>query len=83
MKTVNVATLKQQLSSYLQQVEQGDEVVVTSHRRPIARLIPEPADHLKIRPPTAPLSALAAVQGVSPVKRLSALAVLVADRGRR
>ena len=40
MNTVSVATLKQKLSQYLRQVEQGEEVVVTSHRRRVARIVP-------------------------------------------
>lgn len=83
MKTANVAALKQHLSAYLHLVEQGDEVVVTSHRRQIARLIPESATHAAIRPPSLPLSALASVTGVKPARSVSATNLLLADRERR
>lgn len=40
METTNVADLKQNLSHCLHLVEAGAEVLVTSHRRPVARLVP-------------------------------------------
>ena len=83
MKTVNVATLKQKLSEYLRCVEQGDEVMVTSHRRPIARLTSEDGKDRAIRPPTQPMSALRKIRGVSASKPFSALQTLLNDRGRR
>jgi len=83
MKTVNVATLKQKLSEYLHFVEQGDEVTVTSHRRPIARLISENGGDRAIRPPTQPMSALRKIRGVTVSKPLSAVQTLLSDRGRR
>ena len=84
MKTANVAELKQNLSRYLRLVEQGDEVLVTSHHRPIARLVPEPgASGLDVRPPSLPLSALDAIEGVTPATPFSAGRVLSAERRRR
>ena len=83
MKTVSVATLKQKLSEYLRFVEQGDEVLVTSHRRPIARLMREPDAAGNIRPPILPVTALRRVKGVTPLKRFSVDAELAWDRARR
>ena len=83
MKTVNVATLKQKLSEYLRFVEQGDEVTVTSHRRPIARLVPDNGTDPAIRPPTLPVSALANIRGVKLRNPFSAVHVLLEDRQRR
>ena len=83
MTTVNVATLKQKLSEYLRLVEQGDEVVVTSHRRPVARLVPDNGAGLVIRPPTLPITALKRVKGVTPLKGFSVDADLAWDRGQR
>ena len=83
MKTVNVATLKQKLSEYLHFVEQGDEVTVTSHRRPIARLISENGGDRAIRPPTQPMSALRKIRGVTVSKPFSAVQTLLSDRGSR
>ena len=40
MKAVNIADLKANLSSYLQKVLEGQEIVVRSRQKPIARIIP-------------------------------------------
>lgn len=50
MKRVSVAQLKARLSEYLSAVKRGEEVVVTEHGKPIARLAPlETADALDAR----------------------------------
>ena len=40
MQTTTVSQLKMSLSAYLRQVKAGEEVVITEHGRPIARLLP-------------------------------------------
>ncbi len=40
MKTVNIGTLKNKLSSYLQDVRNGEEVIVQDRKKPIARIVP-------------------------------------------
>lgn len=40
MTTVGVAQLKARLSEYLARVRAGDEIVVTDHGRPVARIVP-------------------------------------------
>lgn len=40
MKTTTVSQLKMLLSAYLRQVKTGEEVLITEHGRPIARLLP-------------------------------------------
>ena len=40
MKTVNIATLKNQLSAYLRLVRDGEEVVVKDRDKPVARILP-------------------------------------------
>ncbi|MBA3442515.1 MAG: type II toxin-antitoxin system Phd/YefM family antitoxin [Pyrinomonadaceae bacterium] len=40
MKTVNIADLKNNLSAYLEQVKNGEELIVKDRNRPDARLIP-------------------------------------------
>ncbi|MCI0412732.1 type II toxin-antitoxin system prevent-host-death family antitoxin [bacterium] len=40
MKTVNVAELKDKLSSYLDEVENGEELIVVNRKKPVARLLP-------------------------------------------
>jgi prevent-host-death family protein len=83
MKTTSVAMLKQNLSAYLHCVEEGDEVLVTSHRKPVARLIPETDLPFVIRPPSLSLKKLKGIRGVSPKKGVSSLDILLSDRERR
>jgi prevent-host-death family protein len=40
MKTAAVARLKAELSRYLRLVKSGEEILVTEHRIPVARLVP-------------------------------------------
>jgi prevent-host-death family protein len=82
MKTVSVASFKQNLSQYLHLVAEGHEVVVTSHQRPVARVIAE-STGLAIRPPSRPVASLRAVEGVTISAPGLALEILLADRQRR
>ena len=83
MKTVNVATLKQRLSEYLHLVENGEDIVVTSHRRPVARLVPESASGLRLRLATRPIGDLKKIKGIRLSSSLSAERLLLDDRRRR
>ena len=57
MKRVGVAELKNNLSRHLRAVEQGEEIEVTDHDRPIAWLVPAARkSRLTIRPPLRPFS---------------------------
>src|SRR5687767_1374937 len=40
MQTVGVADLKARLSEHLNRVKTGEEIIITEHGRPIARLVP-------------------------------------------
>jgi prevent-host-death family protein len=40
MRTVNIGTLKNQLSAYLQIVRKGEEVIVRDRNVPVARILP-------------------------------------------
>lgn len=40
MRTVNIGTLKNELSAYLQYVRNGEEVVVKDRNKPVARILP-------------------------------------------
>lgn len=40
MSSINISTLKDQLSAVLQRVRKGEEIVVTDRDRPVARLSP-------------------------------------------
>ncbi len=76
MTTVNTATLKQKLSHYLGLARQGRDVLITSHKRVIARLLAEDgvSGRLPLIPPTRPVSELKEIGGfgfdVDPIKQL-------------
>jgi prevent-host-death family protein len=40
MQTVNIADLKNNLSAYLEQVKNGQELIIKDRNRPVARLMP-------------------------------------------
>jgi len=62
--TVNTATLKEQLSHYLGLASQGRDVLVTNHKRIVARLLGEDGDsRLPLVEPTVPASAVADIGG--------------------
>ena len=46
MKSVNVGTLKNELSAYLRRVRKGEEVIVRDRNVPIARIVPFRATNL-------------------------------------
>ena len=76
MTIVSTATLKQQLSHYLGLASQGKDVLITSHKRIIARLLGEDGDsRLPLREPTLPASAVADIGGFGfssdPLKQLT------------
>ncbi len=84
MKSVSVATLKNNLSRYLATVKKGQEVIITSHRHPVARLSPVEktgAQDLKIVPAKKPVSSLRKIKGMN--LQVDLLAELLADRRRR
>jgi prevent-host-death family protein len=80
MQTVSVAVLKQNLSHYLHQVEGGEEVVVTAHRRPVARVMAITPGGLRIREPTADISTLRRLKGVTLSPGKTAVELLIEDR---
>ena len=85
MKKVNIATLKQSLSAYIHLVENGDEIVITSHRHPVARLVREvtAAEVLGCRPPSRSVQELRKVKGIKLAGNPSGVEVLLADRSSR
>jgi antitoxin (DNA-binding transcriptional repressor) of toxin-antitoxin stability system len=76
MTTVSTAILKQKLSHYLTLVRQGKEVVVTSHRRVVARILAESGEggRLPLTPPSRPASDLKTIGGfgfaIDPIQQL-------------
>ena len=83
MKSVSVAQLKSNLSQYLNAVKRGAEIIVTSHRHPVARLAPleRGSQALEIIAARLPVSSLKKVKGIS--LKTDPVAYLLADRRRR
>jgi prevent-host-death family protein len=83
MNIVNVAILKEKLSYYLNLVKSGEEVVVTSHRHRVARILPVTAPSADIAEPTRPVKDLRKVKGIKPRRSPSGVKSLLDDRRRR
>jgi prevent-host-death family protein len=83
MNIVNVATLKEKLSYYLGLVKSGDEVVVTSHRHRVARILPVTAPGAEIMEPTRSVKDLRKLKGIKPKRSVSGVKSLLDDRRRR
>lgn len=83
MLTVNVAALKEKLSYYLGLVKQGGEVLVTSHRHRVARILPASAPNSQPREPTRPVKDLRKLKGIKSRRSVSAVKMLLEDRQRR
>ena len=83
MQSISVATLKSNLSGYLDAVKKGEKIIVTSHRHPIARLLPieNSLADLEIIPASKPISTLKRLKGVK--LKFDLVADLLADRRRR
>jgi prevent-host-death family protein len=83
MTTVNVATLKEKLSYYLGLVREGQEIVVTSHRHRVARILPPSAPDRQVIEPSRPVKDLRKIKGVKSRRAVSAVRTLLEDRRRR
>lgn len=83
MNIVNVATLKEKLSYYLGLVKKGQQVVVTSHRHPVARILPSDAPTTRILEPSRPVKDLLKIKGVKRRRSVAAVETLLSDRRRR
>jgi len=83
MTSVNVAMLKEKLSYYLKLVRGGQEVVVTSHRHKIARILPVYRPSPEFTEPERQVKELLKLRGVKPRRSLSAVKALLEDRQRR
>lgn len=83
MNIVNVATLKEKLSYYLGLVKKGEEVIITSHRLPVGRIVPPSSERPRIREPGRPVKDLALVKGIRLKRPSSAVRQLLEDRRRR
>ena len=83
MNIVNIATLKERLSHYLSLVRGGEEVIVTSHKQAVARILPVAAPDADPRKPLRPVSDLRRVKGIKTAKSVSAVEWLLEERRGR
>ncbi len=84
MKTVGVASLKSHLSHFLELVKLGEEVVITSHRHPVGKLVPfDRHEKLHILIPSLPVKSLRKLDGVKPLKPVDVVRLLREDRDKR
>ena len=83
MTTVNVATLKEKLSYYLSLAKKGEEIVVTSHRHPVARILSSLGPDAQVTEPSRPVRDLKKIKGIRSHRPISAVRTLLEDRRRR
>ena len=84
MKRVGVAELKNNLSRHLREVKQGEEIEVTDHDQPVARLMPiENRARLELRPPSRPFSEIKNKVYQPLNLPVSSLELLLEDRRKR
>ena len=84
MIMVSTAELKTHLGRYLQMVRKGETIDVTSHRHPIARLVPcSPENHPEVIEPTRPIEELKNLTAVPLRKPVDGVSLLLEDRSRR
>lgn len=83
MHVVSVAILKENLSYYLKLVKSGEEVVVTSYRHRVARILPVTAPSAELVEPTRPVKDLRKIKGIKVRRSLSGVKSLLEDRRRR
>jgi prevent-host-death family protein len=86
MKTVRIATLKDELSLHIRAVERGASYLVTDRSRPVAQLIPIPApeeETCDIIPAERPFSTAKKRIFRATRKKLNSLALLRTERGER
>ncbi|MGH7782473.1 MAG: type II toxin-antitoxin system Phd/YefM family antitoxin [Candidatus Binatia bacterium] len=83
MNIVNVAVLREKLSYYLNLVKSGEEVIVTSHRHRVARIVSANAPSAEIVEPTRPVKELRKVKGIKLRHSVSGVKSLLNDRRRR
>jgi prevent-host-death family protein len=83
MTTVNVATLKEKLSYYLGLVKKGQEIVVTSRRHEVARILPPSTSDAQVTEPSRPVEDLSKIKGIKSRRSISGVRALSEDRRRR
>lgn len=85
MKSVRIAELKDRLSEHLRAVERGAQIEVRDRDRPIARIVPVPAEPTPIRvvSPRRPFASVRDRPRRRVRWRVGSLELLLEERGRR
>lgn len=83
MRVVSMVGLKEKLSYYLNLIKAGEEVVVTSHRHRVARILPVTTPATEIVKPTRSVRDLQKLKGVKLKQVVSRVTALLDDRRRR
>jgi len=79
LKTVGAFEAKTHLSKLLEEVQQGEEVLITRHGRAVARMLPMQANHMEQR-----LRAIEQLRNFRSGKRLQGLTIQqLRDEGRQ
>ncbi|MFN0061468.1 MAG: type II toxin-antitoxin system Phd/YefM family antitoxin [Myxococcaceae bacterium] len=83
-KSVNVAKLKAELSRYLRFAQRGQEITVTDHQHPVAKLVPieQRSKRLTVRPALRSVKDLAKIRIPPATVKTDSLAALLEDRER-
>jgi prevent-host-death family protein len=85
--SVNIATLKAQLAKYLRLVKAGEEIVVTEHQTPVARIVPfdanEPLESIKPKGNFGESIAKMKVPRIEKKPGINSLTLLLEERGSR
>ena len=77
--TSTVSSLKAHLSENLRRVANGETVIVTDRRKPVARIIPYEVDDLVESMPTGPF--LPVRPNLARFPEIDTMALLLAERG--
>jgi antitoxin (DNA-binding transcriptional repressor) of toxin-antitoxin stability system len=86
MKTVRIATLKDELSMHIRAVEGGASYIVTDRNRPVAQLLPLPSrdeEACEVLAAECPFSRARERKFKATKKTVDSLALLQAERGKR
>lgn len=94
MRSVNIAELKNRLSAYLNEVREGEEIIIRDRNRPIAKIVRLNMDDLseeerklvargQMRPAERPLPASFWSMPAPRVSLKRAVAAVIADRKER
>lgn len=94
MRSVNIAELKNRLSAYLAEVQEGEEIIIRNRKRPIAKIVRLNLDNLSeeerklvarglMRPAERPLPASFWSMPAPRVSLKRVVAAVIADREGR